>query len=249
MQLFKYLTALTFFGLFCLACNENTNKIDVNIDQGYEYFPLGLGKYWVYQVDSIVYDTTGNRVERDTARLFVREEIVDSFVDNSGRPAFRIERSIRYADTEAWRVKDVWMAVRSDDQAERVEENLRFVKLVFPLIQGTTWNGNLFIDETTQVIVAGESIEMFKNWSYELQSLGLTENIGGQSFENVATVLQADSENLIELRYAKEKYGRDIGLIYRELQILDTQNITESEPWEEKAQKGFILTQQLIEYN
>jgi hypothetical protein len=67
----------------------------------------------------------------------------------------------------------------------------------------------------------------------------------------VVTVQNADSENLIELRLAHEKYARGVGLVYRELWILDTQCIEDciGMTWEQKAEKGFILKQTLIDHN
>ena len=57
--------------------------------------------------------------------------------------------------------------------------------------------------------------------------------------------------NLIELREAIEKYARNVGLIEKQMRILDTQCIIEceGEPWEVKAEKGFILKQRILEFN
>src|SRR5690606_24012329 len=104
---------------------------------------------------------------------------------------------------------------------EWIEENLRFIKMVFPLREGVEWNGNKHIDVTTIIPIAGESVEVFKSWSYEALSVGETEIIGDFVFDEVATLSQADSENLIELRYSQEKYAKNIGLVYREMKILE----------------------------
>jgi hypothetical protein len=81
--------------------------------------------------------------------------------------------------------------------------------------------------------------------------LDQTESIGDLQFDKVAIVLLTDDgeENTIERRYALEKYARGVGLIYKEYEILDSQCSTCTEPWSEKAEKGFILKQTLIEYN
>ena len=50
-------------------------------------------------------------------------------------------------------------------------------------------------------------------------------------------------------RFALEKYARGIGLAYREYWILDTQLNTDDRPWDQKAQRGFIFTQVLIDHN
>ena len=65
---------LSILGVFLLvSCNENTNKIELDIDYGYEYFPLEIGKYRSYQVDSLIFDTTAQGVIIDTTSSFIRE--------------------------------------------------------------------------------------------------------------------------------------------------------------------------------
>ena len=123
--------------------------------------------------------------------------------------------------------------------------------MVFPLKQGLDWDGNQYIDITTIIPIAGESVEVFKSWSYEALTIGEAETNGDYNFEEVATISQADSENLIELRQSQEKYSKNVGLVYREMKILDTQCIIECENmiWEDKAEKGFILKQEINDFN
>ena len=73
-------------GIFLLAaCNENTNKIELEIDSGYDYFPLQIGKYRSYKVDSLIFDTTAQGVIVDTTSSFIRETYIDTLSDNEGR--------------------------------------------------------------------------------------------------------------------------------------------------------------------
>ena len=205
----------------------------------------------VYQVDSVIYDITQSGTEQIFSTAFIKEEIVETFTDNTGRQVYRIERYYRQDETNPWEIKDVWTAGVRNNQAERTEENLRFIKMVFPLREGTIWNGNLFIDETTIIPIAGESLEVYKNWEYEVIGVGVPDEIRGIVYDEVATMTQANNENLIEYRYSLEKYAKNIGLIYKEMKILDTQCIDacEGQPWEDKAEKGFILRQFLISHN
>jgi len=207
----------------------------------------------VYDVDSIVYDITGGSgIDVITNSIQVKEEITDSFPDNEGRILYRIDRFERKDDTEEWRIKDVWTATVTDRQAERTEENLRFIKMVFPVSENTNpWNGNKYIDENTVISVAGESIFVFKNWLYEYREINGSLNVGPFTFDDVVTVYQADEENFIELRRSYEQYAKGVGLVKREILILDTQCIAAcmDDTWEEKAEKGFIVRQTIREYN
>ncbi len=234
------------------GCKGSSTYEDFQVDFGYDYFPIEIGKYRTYVVDSTLYDIGDNEIIIvSNSRTFVKHLVADTITDNLGRLAYKIERYERLSDTLDWEIKDIWIALRTDKGAEWIEENLRFLKMVFPLKQGVDWDGNRYIDITTIIPIAGESVEVFKSWAYEVLSVDESELIGDLAFENVATISQANSENLIELRYSLEKYAKDIGLVYREMKILDTQCIIDcvDDTWEEKAEKGFILTEQIIDWN
>jgi len=248
------LRCISFFLLLVwLLSSCGNDVVEEPIEFGYDYFPLEIGKYLVYNVDSITYDIgAGDNVIKRTNSIQVREEVADSFPDNEGRILYRIDRYERKDDNEEWRIKDVWTATVTDRQAERTEENLRFIKLVFPASENTNpWDGNKYIDENTVISVEGESIIIFKNWLYEYRSIGESENIGGFTFDEVATVYQADEQNLIELRRSFEQYARGVGLVYRQISILDTQCTVAcaDSTWEQKAEKGFIVRQTIRDYN
>ncbi|TAK36940.1 MAG: hypothetical protein EPO28_12845 [Saprospiraceae bacterium] len=244
----KFLWPSIILLLLVLSCKKTSDGYDP--DFGYQYFPLGVGKYWVYSVDSTIFDPTGNSLISLSHRL-VKEEITDTLHDISGNPLYKIERFERQADTLPWQITKVLTQSIIDNKALRTEDNLRFIKLPFPLRKNDQWDGNAYFDPSIIVTVAGESMEMFKDWSYKVEQVDEPENIGSYSFPAVATIRQANNENLIELRISKEKYAKGVGLVYRELWILDTQCIEPctGQTWEEKAEKGFILKQTIIAYN
>lgn len=238
-----------FFGIVLLSACK-TEPDDFDMDFGFDYFPLETGRSWTYQMDSTIYDPTGDSTILHST-YFLKEIVIDSFVDLTGSTVYRIEQYQRAADTLPWVISKVVTASLTNNQAQRVEDNFRFIKLTFPLRKNNFWDGNAFFDPGTTVTVAGETLEMFKSWSYRVLEKGHPDSVGDFSFPEVATIQNADSENLIELRLAHEKYARGVGLVYRELWILDTQCIEDciGMSWEEKAEKGFILRQTLLEHN
>lgn len=247
---------LALIGISVWSCDPDDDTEEFVIDFGYEYFPLEIGKFMEYRLDSVIFDTTSIGVTRDTNVWFAREEVVDTFRDLSNELNYRIERSQRKSSTDPWEIESVYAAILKTDQAIRIEDNFRFIKMVFPLRRGDIWDGNIFIDDETIITIAGESIEMFKSWSYELDELDEQAVVNNMPFDSVATIFQANNQegpdpNLIELRFSKEQYAKNLGLIYREMRILDTQCIADciNDPWEDKAQKGFILFQTLIDHN
>jgi hypothetical protein len=247
----KYFSIWTLFFLLAFAaCDSTVEDFDPS-KFGFDYYPLEVGRTWTYQVDSIIYDDDGATVIETSSQI--KEEIVDNFIDEAGETIYRIERFWRSDDQSSWQITDVWVSYTNDSQAFKTEENLKFIKFVFPAAAGTRWNGNIFFDQTSTIItVSGESLAMFRGWDeYRITDLDQTEEVGGISYDKVATVLQTDDreENTVERRYAMEKYAKGVGLIYKENIILDSQQSQSAAPWTEKAEKGFILKQTLIEYN
>lgn len=234
--------------LFFSACKKTAD--DYQTQMGKEYFPLAVGKFIEYEMDSTIFDPDGDSLVYSTKTL-AKEVVVDTLHDNNDSVLYKIERYERTADSLPWRVTKVFTQSILANQAIRTEDNLRFVKLAFPLTKGTRWNGNSAFNEELIVTVAGESLEMFKDWSYRVLAVNEPQGVGSFQFDETATVQEAASENLIELRRSKSVYAKSIGLVYRELWILDTQCIDDCAglPWEEKAEKGFILKQTILNHN
>ncbi|MDH3651675.1 MAG: hypothetical protein OEQ53_18470 [Saprospiraceae bacterium] len=242
---------------FVLGClNELEQPFDLNL-YGYAYFPLEVGKFRVYEVDSLQFDIGVNDLPTvDSARFYVREEVVEILQAQTGEEVYRIERYRADDLDEPWKIMDVTTESLTTNQAHRTENNLRFINLVFPIEEGVVWDGNQFIPDDIVVFVAGESVEMFKNWRYEILSEGLSESIGQHTFESVATVQQANDENEIEFRFSQEKYAENVGLVYRERWILDSycKYTGETGPcigldWRSKSGRGFIMREAIIDFN
>jgi hypothetical protein len=246
----NHLPLITFGLLVALlsACKETPD--DYTTEFGYEYFPLQVGKFIEYQMDSTIYDPNGDTTVYHST-TFMREEILDTLSDNNGNIVYKIEQYGRAADSLPWVIKKVLSATIIDNEAIRTEDNLRFIKLTFPARNGTRWNGNAHFDDGLIVEVAGETLEMFKGWEYRTQAIGETATVGNFQFEETATVEEAENENLIELRRSIATYAKGIGLVQREMWILDTQCIDDcvNETWEGKAEKGFILKQTILNHN
>ena len=258
LSTFSFLFTVLFFSAIIAlnySCSSSVTEELDSVIQGEEFFPLIIGDYIDYQVDSTIFDVDGNSTAVIESTSFLRETVSDTLRDSEGDLIYRIERAEKTNLSDPWEIKDVWVSKRTEFQAERVEENLRFIKMVFPLAEDAFWNGNLFIDDRTIIPIAGESIEVFKNWSSEIVSLAEPAVVAvdapedGMFFDEVTTISHADSENLIELRQVTEKYAKGVGLVEKEMWILDTQEIDQTKPWRLKAQKGYILKQTIIDHN
>lgn len=251
MKLLQYLIIFLASGYFLSIFSSCTPSEPEIIDLGLNYYPLEIGKYRVYKVDSVIYDFVNNMKKIDTISFYLKEELTDTIRDNQGNLVYTLERLERFDQNDIWRVKDVYGVSLIEYQLHAVEENQRFIKLVFPVgVDVAPWNGNTFIDEFTTVDIAGESIEIFKGWLYEYSEVDEPLVVQNIPFDSTLTVIQASEDNLIEGRFSTEIYARGVGLIKKDMQILNTQCYNcVGDPWPVKAEKGFILKQEIIEHN
>jgi hypothetical protein len=226
-----YISLLILFLLVvAVTCKKENNSV-VPVD--YSYFPLKLKSWIIYDIIYRIVDKTSNK---DSTYHYQLKEVVDTtFEDNSGRINYRIERYIRKDITSAWAIADVWFECISDYSAQKVEENIRYVKLRFPVEKNKTWNGNLF-----NTIIA-------KN--YKITSLDIAENINNVAFDSILTVTQENRENLIEKYYFIEKYAKNIGLVQKqEISISDVTSSLSILPIEERIKTAEMYYQNVISY-
>lgn len=242
------LASLLLSGLW--ACQESIEPPLEDLD--YNYFPLEEGREWIYQLDSIIYNDFEEQV--DTFSYQLKEVVGDSSRDNEGQVYYRINRYMRSDSSEPWSFRNVWRAQIIDFQAHRIENNQRFIKLAFPVRFDKYWDGTVYINADTTTAIPGGSIDIYKDWDdFTYTEVNAPAQLATLSFDSSLTVRQVDKENNIERRYSVEQYARGVGLIYKEMLILDTQcdgNIANciGVPWEQKAEKGFILRQRLLDY-
>lgn len=248
MNVFRFLFCFFSLALVFAAC-ENEIEVLEDVDDNENFYPLELGKYWVYQMDSIIFDNEGR--DRYETTSFIREEIVE-ILNPDELPRYVIEVSYKNNIDAEWSFLKNWSVYVEDNKLIRNEDNLRFIKLIYPITTGVSWDGNSFIDSRTEVLVSGEALAMFKNyWDYKFLDRQESELIGIQTYDDVLTIQQSDDENDLEIRISNEKYAKDVGMISRHLQILDTQCTSDCDgfDWVDKAHYGFILDQTLIEHN
>lgn len=254
--LFYLLPAL----LLCyIACRERVTdeapEVDIAAQQ--RYFPLQIGQQLTYRIDSVLYDfAPGGGISVDSFSSFVRETVRDTFRDPSGQLRFTIERYTRRSDTLPWILARIWSAELHPRQAVRTEENLRFLRMVFPMDRRSEWDGNLWIDANREITVLGERIRPFVNWNYEVDSIDIPRRVGAFQFDSTLVITEVDESNIIERRLSRCVYAKNIGLAYKEQWILDSQYCNqlpppadcEIRPWELKAEKGYRYRQTLIEW-
>jgi hypothetical protein len=250
---------LFFFALLLLAgaCKDDP-VIQPGVENSDDYFPLAVGRFVEYQVDSIVFDDAPGGNEKDTVTFQLREEIVSANPSGSGDTLFYIHRSRRNQSDHPWVLTDVWTAYYDENNVFRGEENLIFRKMTFPLYEGLRWIATSYIHPQTTVLIGTENLEPYEYWESRVVTIDDSARIGTFIFPQgeVMQVLQTDSDDDLMKRFVHESYVRGIGLAARIDTILDSRciDLGEFEPcvgkdWTAHASKGYILSQVMIRHN
>lgn len=220
-----------------VSCKKETQTTVTNTGVYTDYYPLKVGNYHSYLVDSIYYnDFTG---ETEIYQYQLKELITDTFIDESNLLNYRMERFCKFKpspnasfDTLPWVFKNVWFVTVTPVSIQRVEENIRFVNLTNPIKDGITWNGNNF--------------NFLSKYNYTYESFGETL----EDYPNSVKVLQLDIENLIEKQYYEQVFSKDVGLVKYYYIDVESQNITDASiPIMERIEKGVQFTKLLFDYS
>lgn len=197
MKLFaKYLAFAT---LFLLSCEGDEKTADR--DKGYSFFPLRGGMFAVYDIDQVTYSQLSEPLEESYE---LRVEVTDSFPNAEGGYTYVMRRSQRRDVSDVWEYIDTWSARSNSGEAVLNEGNIPYVKLSFPLLEGSTWDGNRRNNEDEDL--------------YIVTAIDENLEINGLTFERTVTVEQeAYDDQVTRKDIRKEIYADGVGLISREI--------------------------------
>jgi hypothetical protein len=244
----KLVFAFLVSGLLLSACKKETEELQTPALA--EYVPLEVGKYITYQLDSFRYlpfSTQGITIS------YQAKYLVDApIADNLGRPAFRIVRSIRNTSADAWQIDNSFTAVNTGNSYEFIDNNLRFLKLHWPIREGFSWKGNSYINSTSSYT----DYRFLEGWDYTYDSVNAPLTLGSFNLDNTIKVAQRDEiignpgdpNSYSEENYGVEYYAKGIGLVYKRILHTEYQPPTSGGTgYFSDASKGFTLT--MIDHN
>ncbi len=242
-------TYTLFLGLIFLmiSCGDNVIEDPDESIYGFEYFPLEIGYTWEYKVDSVLIFQGGSSNIPSTS--FIQEKVTELLSEDGDEKIYKLERRFRKDMNSDWYLQDVWQVSKNNTRATKTEENLRFIKLVFPAVEGEKWDGNVFFDANKEFTVAANDITIYQDWNYKIEDVDLSKTYNGNTYPKVLHVSHIDEESMISKRFSEEFYAEGVGLVERNMQIFDTQNTDTSFLWLERAEKGFQLNQTLISFS
>lgn len=146
--------------------------------------------------------------EPDTSRYLLRESVADSFPGQGGEIVYRLERFTRPDTQTVWSLDSVWTARKSPQRVVVVENNVPFIKLVFPFNIGLEWDGNaLNSREPDQYELVPTPSDLQQEIVSPLDSTLLDE---------ILTIVQEQGRDTIITRVeVSETYAENLGLVYK----------------------------------
>lgn len=191
--------------LICGCSKDETAPVDL----GYAYFPTDTGRWIEYQVDSAWYIEPFGQYGSVSYRL--RETILEDFTDPEGRPAQRIRRAVWDDSLGIWRNRDIWWQVKDSHHAEKTEENLRRLKLAFPVRTGTYWNANVY--------------NTLEDMEVTYEEIGVPWSANGLTYDSTVTVEGTYFNNPIDTIMFEERYAKHVGMVSKHWIRSNTQSL------------------------
>ncbi len=242
LKIAKPFLVLAIFAALLSSCSDSATEIASE-----EYFPLRVGYQWIYDVEEIT--TLRNLCADDgvtTTTYELKVEIISSAVNAEGGTTYTFQRSKR-SGSAPWTPLATWTAQRKGTQLVANEANIVFVKLVFPVSDGLSWNGNQY---NTQLQLNKVNVDTYAMASVH-QPYAVSANL---SFPKTVTVIQNAEENNITRRDSrKEVYALGVGLAFKE--SIELEYFIDSNPpnnvclAQKRVKKGSTWKQTLKEFS
>ena len=195
-------------GLLFLGCISDDMPAPALPTAGPDYFPLSVNRYAIYDVEDIRYTL---RDGADTSRYQLREWVADSLIGEGGEIIYSLLRYTRNSVADQWQLDSIWTARKNQARVVVVENNVPFLKLVFPFQEGLQWDGNLLNSTWPQTYtLTATDTTLRREIGTDLDSL----------LDNSQTVIQRDLQTLVNDSVLLETYGEQVGLIFKKSLIL-----------------------------
>jgi len=225
---------IVFASVLVLLASCKPDKIKV-YSSFYQYYPLAVGNYQIYNADSIKYFNSLLSVKPpDTIRYQVMDSIQSKFIDGTGQISYRVQESVRKNSSSAWKIVRAFSRSINDRNAQEVDGNNRYIKMIFPVAQNSNWNPDLYNTTDSAHIISAKYTQV--HVPYSIQPL---------NFDSTVVVQLQSDTNLITYIINNERYAARIGLIGIEhdsvFNIVDSINAP-------PAISGFRFKQTLSDY-
>ena len=224
------------FSLLCLlsSCKkEEAKPVDWT-----EYYPLTIGTTRIYECTKITIDVPADI--HDTATFLLRETVKSLISKTKNCKTFAVNCEIKEEGSNEWKPYFSLSVQQYDHAIVRVKDNVPLQVLKFPAKTGFTWDLNEFNTLDEQRISYSAINFINDNRADVLWS------------DSTLEVTQSDFKSLYTYQYAVEKYGKNVGMIYKKTIDVESQpnhaKIDLTKDIEERITKGTISTFSLKQF-
>ncbi|GAB3988908.1 hypothetical protein GCM10028807_12590 [Spirosoma daeguense] len=195
LRLYKLLAgAATLFALS--NCQSPTTDPALNDNQ---YVPLQTGHYVTYDVEEQRYALNAQPVHLSYQR---KDVIGEAYKDVTGQTAYRLLRFRRSDERQPWQADSIWSVRISNNEFVRTENGRDFIKLLLPVYNELSWDGN-------QRNILGVD-------TYTARNVKASFYVQDKKFDNTVTIVEQNDSTLISQDKRIDVYARQVGLIYQE---------------------------------
>lgn len=216
---YKFFFSFLVLTAFLTSCSSDDTTVEY--DLGMDYVPISEGSWIEYKLDSTLYSDFDNSEVTHSYNL--RVVFGEQIEDGEGSMLTKVRRYMKPANSSAdYELQNVWFTKIENNRLETFEDNLHFIKLLFPTTVDKQWEGNVFI--------AGEgndnpttSTVYYKDWEYFIEDAGFATAINDLEFTDVLLINQHDEvggPGAIQHLVSKEWYARGVGLVKKRMEMV-----------------------------
>ena len=252
--IFSYLSALVLLFTLLTSCKEKIEELQPDLPTN--YLSLQPGKYITYRLDSTVFTQNGRTQE---IHSYQEKVVVDNQItDNLGRSSYRVYRFLRdVAGQNPWTSSGSFFITPTQGEVEFIEDNLRIVRMIVPVKEEESWKGNRFLATDpykTKYEFSDDSHIHLEDWDFTYEATGETITLNGKTINDVVTIQGPDESvnaaitdpnSFGSKTFYVEKYAKNLGLIYQELNLWEYQPNPGSSPF----RVGFSVKRSMIDRN
>ncbi len=195
------LVFLVVAGIVFSCAKKNDPSLD---DLGYNYYPIRIGDYFIYDVIDTSFQGLGSEI---VSTYQVKEEIHETVVVNDEE---RYQIYLYYKQpNEEWKEypDSNWTVFLKEGKLIRIEDNIRFVKLVFPLSVNKKWDGNITDTESDP-----------QNY-YTMKEINRPFSYDAQNFNETVSVVHYENSSALDDNYSVEVFAKNVGMVYKEIKV------------------------------
>jgi len=208
--------------LSLISCKKELELRTHIID--FSFLDTTLKTEFIYIFDSIYIDAEINRF--DTFSFLIKERI-DTFFFIDNQKIYRLERYKKENNINKWQLTDIWHFYIYKNNFIKVEENIPYVKINFPIELKKQWDGNMFNNLDKQIYLVDSIIE--------------------KNNKITCYITHYYKESLVDKYHSYEAYTKNIGLTEKSIVNIYSSYFLPHLPIEKRIKKGILKKLKLIE--